>query len=102
MEVVAIIEEHAHRFLQEIKVEGEGEKEAILIVRKYIKEGTISEDECHIIKTQLIDSFKILGIGVPFVLIPGASILMPILLKVAAKHHIELMPSAFIDQESSK
>jgi len=43
-----------------------------------------------------MDSLKILGIGIPFVLIPGASILMPILVRVARKHHIELMPSAFV------
>ena len=48
------------------------------------------------LRTQVMDSLKILGIGIPFVLIPGASILMPILVRVARKHHIELMPSAFV------
>lgn len=90
-----IIEEHAYRFLQEIKTEGHGEKEAILIVQKYIKEGKISDEEEHVLKTQLMDSMKIIGIGVPFILIPGASIIMPILIKVADKYHIQLMPSAF-------
>jgi hypothetical protein len=99
MEIVAVIESHAHHFLQEIKTEGEGEKEAILIIRKYIREGKISDDEYHVIKTQLIDSFKIVGIAVPFVLIPGSSVLMPILIKVAARYNIELMPSAFIEQK---
>jgi hypothetical protein len=42
-----------------------------------------------------MDSLKIAGIGIPFVLIPGASILMPIIIKVAKEHHIDLVPSAF-------
>jgi hypothetical protein len=96
MNIEAIIEEHAHHFLQGIKTEFDGDKEAIVIIRQYIKTGTISTEQDHILKTQLFDSLKIVGIGIPFVLIPGASILMPILIKVAAKHNVELMPSAFI------
>lgn len=99
MKIEAIIEEHAHRFLQEAKTEYKGEKAAGIIIQKYIKEGKISDEEEMILKTQLMDSLKIVGIGVPFVLIPGASILMPILIKVAAKYRIELMPSAFINKK---
>ncbi|TAM96003.1 MAG: hypothetical protein EPN39_14075 [Chitinophagaceae bacterium] len=96
MKIEAIIEEHARQFLHRIKMEGDGEKKAVLIIQKYIKEGKISEEEDLILKTQLMDSLKMVGIGIPFVLIPGASILMPILIKVAGKYNIELMPSAFI------
>jgi LETM1-like protein len=95
MKIEEIIEEHAHHFLVGIKAECNGDKEAVLIIRKYIKEGKITEEEDHLIKTQLMDTLKIVGIGVPFVLIPGASILMPILIKVAHKENIDLMPSAF-------
>lgn len=102
MKIEEIIEEHARHFLQEIKIEGDGEKEAVVIIRKYIKDGKISEEEDRILKTQLVDSLKIVGIGVPFILIPGASIIMPILIKVAGKYNIELMPSAFIDQKDNK
>lgn len=101
MKINAIIEEHAHQFLRGIKAEGDGEKKAVLIIQKYIKEGKISEEEDHVLKTQLMDSLKIIGIGVPFVLIPGASILIPILIKVASKYHIELMPSAFINPNNT-
>jgi hypothetical protein len=95
MKIEEIIEEHAHHFLQGIKIECAGDREAVVIIRKYIRDGKITEEEDHLLKTQLMDSLKIVGIGVPFVMIPGASILMPILLKVAEKHRIELMPSAF-------
>jgi len=95
MKIEATIEENVHHFLKGLRIEGQAEKEAALIISKYIREGKISEEEEHILKTQLSDSFKIIGIGVPFVLMPGASILMPIIIKVAGKHNIELMPSAF-------
>lgn len=102
MNIEAIIEEHAHHFLQGVKTEYNGDKEACSIIQKYIKEGKISIEEEHTLRAQLMDSLKIVGIGVPFVLIPGASILMPILIKVASRHKIQLMPSAFIDPDSAQ
>lgn len=102
MEIEAIIEEHLHHFLQDIRNESGGDKEAVLIIRKYIKNGKITYEEDNILKTQLMDSLKIIGIAIPFVLIPGASILMPILTKIAEKHNIELMPSDFITPETGK
>jgi len=53
----------------------------------------LTEEEEHALKTELSDALKILGIAVPFVLIPGASIVMPIIIKVAEKHNINLLPS---------
>lgn len=99
MNIEAIIEGNAHHFLHGLKIEYSGDKEAVIILQKYIREGKISSEEDHILKTQLVDSLKMIGIGVPFVLIPGASILMPILIKVAGRHNIALMPSAFSKQE---
>ncbi len=99
MNIEAILEEHAHHFLQGVKAEYHGDKEAVAIIRKYLREGSITEDEDKVLKTQLMDSLKIVGIGVPFALIPGASVVMPILIKVAGKHNIDLMPSAFIDPD---
>ena len=102
MNIEVIIEEHAHHFLQGIKTEYNGDKEACAIIQKYIREGKISDEEEHLLRGQLMDSLKIVGIGVPFVMIPGASILMPILIKIAGKHNIQLMPSAFIDPGESR
>jgi hypothetical protein len=96
MKIEAIIEEHAHHFLQGLRTECDGDKAAAVIIHKYLKGEAITPEEDHILKTQLLDSLKIVGIGVPFVMIPGASIIMPILIKVADKHNIELMPAAFI------
>ena len=102
MKIEATIEEHAHHFLRGIKAECNGDKEAVFIIQKYLKGVKISEEEDHILKTQFMDSMKIIGIGIPFVLIPGASVLMPIFIKVAAKYNIELIPSAFINQEDAQ
>lgn len=89
------IAQNVHHFLRDVKAECEGTKEAGAIIRKYLKDGSISHEEEVILKTQLMDSLKIMGIGIPFVLIPGASILMPIIIREASKHHIDLLPSAF-------
>ena len=92
--IIEKIETGAHHFLESIRIEYAGTKEAGGIVHKYMKGEKITEEEEHILKVQLVDSLKIVGIGIPFVLVPGASILMPILIKVAEKHNIQLMPSA--------
>jgi len=97
MNIVEIIEVHGLHFLQELKAELNGDKDALYIIEKYLKGDGITNTEEHILKVQLFDSLKIVGIGVPFVLIPGASILMPILIKVAKEHNIELLPSTFIN-----
>ncbi|MBS1574822.1 MAG: hypothetical protein JST09_05920 [Bacteroidetes bacterium] len=102
MNINAIIEEYAHHFLNGLKTEYAGDKQAAVVIEKYLQGKKISEAEENILKTQLMDSLKIVGIGIPFVLIPGASILMPILIKVAASHHIELMPSAFSGPENTE
>ena len=95
MKIETVIEEQAHHFLHGLKSESDGEKEAAKVIRKYLNGGQITPEEDHILRTQMMDTLKIVGIGVPFVLIPGASILMPILIKVAERHNIELMPSGF-------
>ncbi|MBO9619179.1 MAG: hypothetical protein J7539_09115, partial [Niabella sp.] len=91
MNVEAIIEAHAHHFLKGLVIEVDGDKEALFVIRQYIVNGHIDSSQEHLLKTQLADTFKIIGIGIPFILIPGASVLMPILLKVASKHHIDLL-----------
>jgi len=101
IKIVEKIEESAHHFLHGMKLEYDGTKEAGAVVRKYVKGEHITPEEEHILKTQLMDSLKMAGVMVPFVLIPGASILMPILIKVAGKYNIELLPAAFNTKETT-
>jgi len=91
--IIQHIEDSAHHVLISIHKEEANTKEAGAIIRKYIQTGQITAEEETMLKVQLADTLKILGIAVPFVLIPGASIVMPILIKVASKHNINLLPS---------
>jgi len=63
--------------LQGARTECDGEKQAVIIIRKYIKDGQITAEEEIILKTQLLDSLKIISIGIPFAVLPGASVLIP-------------------------
>ena len=82
-------------FLIGMKNEAADTKEASRIIFKFITHQQISKDEEKHLKTQVADVFKMLGIGVPFMLIPGATLLIPFLLKAAEKKGIDLYPSNF-------
>lgn len=84
-------------FVIKVKTEASETKVASQIFIKYVKEGNITKEEELELKTQVYDLLKVLGIGVPFALIPGASLLMPFLLKIAAKKGIDVLPTAFTD-----
>ncbi|MDF1672108.1 MAG: LETM1 domain-containing protein [Vicingaceae bacterium] len=82
-----------------IKTEASETQEASKIFVKYVKEGNVTKEEEEELKTQVYDLLKVLGIGVPFALIPGASLLMPFLIKIASKKGIDLLPTAFNDKK---
>ena len=95
LKIIQKIEDSAHHFLLSLKTEAYESKEATSIVQKYIKHGKISEEEEKKLKLQMVDTLKILGIIIPLVLIPGASILMPLIIKVANKHNVNILPTSF-------
>lgn len=84
-----------------IKTEAAETHEASKIFAKYFKEGKVTPEEEKELRTQVYDLLKVLGIGVPFALIPGASLLMPFLIKIAQKKGIDLLPTAF-NEENKK
>jgi hypothetical protein len=87
------------RFVSKMGTEAKETHEASKIVVKFLKEGKVSKEEEHELKTQIYDLFKIAGIGIPFMLIPGSALLMPFLIKLANKKGIDLLPSAFKKEE---
>ncbi|MDV7187507.1 hypothetical protein R3X25_09465 [Lutibacter sp. TH_r2] len=89
-------------FFRGIKNEAVDTKETSRIILKFVATQNISKIEEKHIKTQVYDMFKILGIGVPFVFIPGATLIIPFLLKVAEKKGIDLIPSNFKAEEIDK
>ena len=70
-------------------------KEAARLLQKYAQTGHLSEEEGEAFRRQMYDVLKMLGIGIPFFIIPGASIILPILIKLADKMDIHLLPSSF-------
>jgi hypothetical protein len=102
-EKIIIHKEKANKAFQELiinlKTEVTETQVASEIVVKYIKKGHISKEEEKELKTQVYDLLKILGIGVPFALIPGASLLLPFLIKLAQKKGIQILPTSFNKEE---
>jgi len=95
LEVWVEVKESIKDFLHKASNEVDETKEAGKILKKYSHGHPLSEKEKALIKQQVFDILKSVGIGIPFVLVPGASILLPILISVAKKHKINLMPSSF-------
>ena len=82
-------------FIVGVKNEAVDTKEASRIIIKYLSQQEITKKEEKHLKNQVFDLFKIVGIGIPFMLIPGATILIPFILKAAEKKGVDLFPSNF-------
>lgn len=85
-----------------IKTEVSETKVASQILVKYIKEGNVTKEEEKELRLQVYDLLKVLGIGVPFALIPGASLLLPFLIKIAQKKGVQILPSAFNESKDDE
>lgn len=86
-------------FLHNVGTEAKETKDASKILLKFIREGKVEEQEEVELKQQVYDLLKMVGIGVPFFLIPGSSLLIPFLMKIAEKRGVNLFPSAFTKDE---
>ena len=84
-------------FIYRLKKEGEETSEAYRILVRYAKGEVVSKEDCDKLKTQMIDVIKIVGIGIPYVLIPGSTLLLALLVSIARKYKIEILPSSFKD-----
>ncbi len=90
-----------YRFAKDFGNEAKETKEASLLVVKFLKEGKISPDEEKELRTQVYDLFKMMGIGIPFVLIPGSTLLLPFLIRVSKRFGINLLPTSFTHENES-
>jgi hypothetical protein len=84
-----------HLFFENLGQEARQTHVASKIMLKYVREGKISKEEEKELRTQVFDILKAVGLGVPFVFIPGSTLLMPFLIKLAKKKGIHLLPTAF-------
>ena len=82
-------------FLKRIKKEGSETSEAVIILARYAKGEEVSKEDMDKFRNQMIDVLKVLGIGIPFTIIPGSSLLLPLVISIAKKYNIDILPSSF-------
>jgi len=81
--------------LQQEKLET---KEMLVIYRRYTQ-GQASSDELKLANAQFVDILKGLGLGV-FAILPFAPITIPIMVKLAQRVGVELLPSSFTSEQA--
>ena len=86
-------------FLKNLSNEAKETKKASLLIVKFLKNGSLTKDEEKELKLQFYDLLKIMGVGVPFFMIPGSTILIPFIMKLAEKAGIDIIPSSFKKKE---
>lgn len=85
-----------------LKLEGVESKEALkLLLKKYKNKDKLTEEETRFIMQQAKDIGK-LSLLIPFVVLPGSPITIPILYKVSKKLNIDLTPLAFKKLETKE
>lgn len=89
------------KFIVGIQKETRDTKEAAAILKKYASTGKVSKEESRLLRTQVYDILKGVGIGIPFMLVPGASVLIPFLIKVAKNRGVDLLPSGFSSDKTN-
>lgn len=82
-------------FLHKANQEAGETKLAGVILKRHMAGEAITVEEQEFLRTQIYDVIKIVGIGVPFAVVPGASIILPFLIHTAGKHNINLLPTSF-------
>jgi hypothetical protein len=80
--------------------EKEETREMLAIYRKFTQ-GDASEEEMSIANEQLVDLVKGLGIGV-FAALPFAPITIPFIIRLGKRFGIDVLPSAFYEQDDDK
>lgn len=82
-------------FFTGLKLGAKDTQKTTLIIQTFVTKGKISKEEEKILKVYVSDVLKMVGIGIPFVLLPGATIIIPFLIRAAEKRNIDLLPSNF-------
>ncbi len=89
-------------FSKNLGTEAKETAEASKILYKFVKSGKVSKEEEMELRTQVYDLLKMVGIGIPFFMIPGSSLLLPFLIKIASKYDINLLPTSFTKDETEE
>ena len=86
-------------FFKNLNNEAKETKQAGILIVKYLKEGKLSKEEEKEIRVQFYYILKIMGVGVPFIMIPGSSVLIPFIVKLAKKLGIDILPRSFKNKD---
>jgi hypothetical protein len=86
-------------FFNSLKKEAKETKQASYLVVKFLKEGKLSKKEEKELKLQFYDVLKIMGVGIPFFMIPGSTVLVPFLIKLSRKLGLDIIPTSFKKDE---
>tara|TARA_Y200000002_G_scaffold375440_1_gene377720 strand:- start:879 stop:1265 length:387 start_codon:yes stop_codon:yes gene_type:complete len=82
-------------FFKNLNNEAKETKQAGILILKYLKEGKLNKEEEKELKIQFYYILKIMGVGVPFFMIPGSTVLVPFLVKLAKKLGVDILPKSF-------
>ena len=72
-------------FFKGVKSEAQDAKKTRIIIQTYVTKGDIHKEDEKFLKSYIINLLKIAGIGIPFILLPGATIIIPFIVKLAEK-----------------
>ena len=86
-------------FFNNLRKEASETKQAGYLVFKYLKKGKLSKKEEKELKLQFYDVLKIMGVGIPFFMIPGSTVLVPFLVKLSRKLGLDIIPTSFKKEE---
>lgn len=89
-------------FAKNLGTEAKETGEASKILMKFLVQGNVTKEEEQELKVQVYDLFKMAGIGIPFFIIPGASLLLPFLLKISSKYGLNILPTSFDDTKNEE
>ncbi len=81
-------------FLNKLGEEGKKTSEASIILARYAKGDKVSKEDMDKFRNQIVNVVKMLGLGA-FIIVPGSSILLPLIIKIAKKYNINILPSSF-------
>lgn len=93
-------EAQAQMFFGILKKEYGDTKDLLPLIRKFMKTKTLSKDEKEIFQKQMKDNLKLLGLGaIAAIPIPGTMLLIPVIIQVAKKFNVNLLPEVKEENE---
>ena len=75
-------------------------KQASYLLVKFINEGKLSKSEKKRVKASILRGVKLMGLGIPFFIIPFASVLVPFSFNLSTKFGMDILPISFKNEEA--